>query len=393
MARTKRNELTAGIFVIVALLVLIGVVIWLGGAGLLRPTKQKATFFAKEQVGSIGLQKGNFVQVGDDPVGQITKIHFDPQTRRTYYTAEIDRGDFKIYGDGEAHVVAALIGGAKLVIVDRGNEKAGLADADHAIELTGGLDQTMSDLGSVAEILRAQLSTEKPDALLAKIHEVINMLKSAATDVAGIASDIKTETNRDNDGALLAKIHHSTDDINQMTADARPKVEQALTAVRDTAEKIRQYTDEDIAEMLTKLRQANTEILTITQDFSTVSGQVKQMVMLHRDNIDEMIDNMTQVSANLKAASKEIRRNPWRLLYKPDDKELHSQNIYDAARAFSSGAEQLDQAVGKLTGLAKAAPEGIPVDDPQLQKVRDQLQEAFEQFSKAEQALWKELSQ
>ena len=63
-----------------------------------------------------------------------------------------------------------------------------------------------------------------------------------------------------------------------------------------------------------------------------------------------------------------------------------------SARAFSNGAEQLDQAIAKMAGLAKAYPEGVPTDDPTLQKIRKQLQETFGKFSKAEQALWKELS-
>jgi methyl-accepting chemotaxis protein len=176
-----------------------------------------------------------------------------------------------------------------------------------------------------------------------------------------------------------------------MTADARPKLSDTLTAVRDTAQQIRKYTKEDVADLLAKLREVNTEILKIAKDFASVSSEVKEVVLLHRGNVDEMIDNMALVSANLKATSKEIRRNPWRLLYKPDEKELHSQNIYEAARAFVNGAEQLDQAVAKMTGLAKAHPEGIPSDDPTLLKVRAHLEETFGKFSKAEQALWKEL--
>ena len=392
MARKKHSELAAGIFVLAALAVLVGVIVWLGGAEIFLPTKQKAVFFVKEQTGSVGLEAGGFVQIGDDQVGRIADIHFNPESGRTYYSAEIERGDFKIYADGEARVVAGLIGGARLIIINRGTEKKPLADANNPIELQGGLDQVMSDLASashkvnqIADVIRKELNLEDPEAVLKKVHVVIDSLKSAAADVAKIAASIHLETDSENPEAVLAKVHRSVDDINKMTADARPKISDTLSAFR-------KYTKEDVAEILTKLRQANTELLKIAKDFSTVSQQAKEIVLLHRDNIDEMIDNMTQVSANLKAASKEIRRNPWKLLHKPDEKELRSQNIHDAARAFSNGAEQLDQALAKMTGLAKASPKGIPADDATLQKVRKQLEEAFAKFTKAEQALWKELS-
>jgi methyl-accepting chemotaxis protein len=182
------------------------------------------------------------------------------------------------------------------------------------------------------------------------------------------------------------------DNVAEIIQDAKPKIGRTLTAVEDAAQQISQYARTDVADLLADLRAANTEILKITRDFSTVSEQTKQLMLVNRDNIDELIDNMVQVSDNLKATSKDVRRSPWRLLHQPDPKELHSQNIYDAARSFANGAEQLDQAVAKMTNLAKASPQGIPVDDPTLGKIREHLEQTFEKFGKAEQALWQELN-
>ena len=169
MAKKKHNELAAGIFVLAALAVLVGVIVWLGGAEIFLPTKQKAVFFVKEQTGSVGLEAGGFVQIGDDQVGRIADIHFNPESGRTYYSAEIERGDFKIYADGEARVVAGLIGGARLIIINRGTEEKPLADANNPIELQGGLDQVMSDLASashkvnqIADVIRKELNLEDP---------------------------------------------------------------------------------------------------------------------------------------------------------------------------------------------------------------------------------------
>jgi len=414
MARQRHSELTAGIFVIVALGVLIGVIIWLGGTEIFSPPRQKAIFFAEEKAGSIGLMEGAFVLLGDDQVGRISRIRFDPASGRTFYTAEIDRADIKVHSDGKAQVAAGLIGGSRLVIVDRGTKDMPLADSDNPIEISGGLAQAMANLSAALENVTKQLDLEDSDTILAK-------LKSAARDVADIAASIKAQTdpkndagllaklsgtaedvraisanlrdeaNPRNDKALLAKIHRSADDINKMTSDARPKVSEALGHVRNSAQDIRRYVKTDIADILAKFRRINTNILKISTDFATVSGQVKEMALLHRDNIDELIDNMTQVSANLKAASKEIRRNPWRLFHKPDDKELNNQNIYDAARAFSSGAEQLDQAIAKMTSLAKISPDGVAADDPTLLKAREHLEKSFEKFVKVEEALYKEI--
>ena len=384
MAKTTRNELTAGIFVVLSIAAGLAVVIWLGGAELFRPIRQTAVFYRDEADGSAGLIVGSFVQVGDDQIGKVTGIRFEGETSRTLYTAEIDRKDFKVYADGKAQVAAAFIGGARLIIIDRGSETKPLSDEDHAIQLSGGMDQTMSDLGAAAKVIRAELDAQQASSILARVHKIIAYLRD-------ITASIKSETDPNNPQAMLAKVHASVDDINEMTSDAKPKVSDTLTAVRATAQKFEQYTEKEISEILIKLRESSTQILKITTDFAKVSEQVKQVLFLNRDNIDTMIDNMTHVSANLKATSKEIRRNPWRLIYKPDEKQIHSQNIYDAARAFSDGAEQLDRAIAKMNGLVKASPDGILADDPQLQKVQAQLEEAFGNFNKAEQSLWKEL--
>jgi len=368
MARKTHSELTAGIFVLVALAVLIGVIVWLGGADMLSPARQVAVFYADEDAGSFNLQKGSFVQIGDAQVGKIARIRFDADAGRTFYTAEIDRKDIKVHADGKVRVAAALIGGARLVITDRGSDEAPLADAEHPVALGGGLDQAMGNLehaseklALIADAVARELDSTESAGLLAKIHEIIDSLKLATADVAAIA------------------------------ADAKPKVSQTLEDVQAVASTIRTATDENLTELLVNLRESSTEVLKISRNFGEVSGQVRQIVMLHRNNIDEIIDNMAQVSANLKATAKEVRRAPWRLLHTPDEQELDSQNIYDAATAFSNGAEQLDQAISKLTGLAAASPDGLPADDPELLKIRAQLEEAFGKFNKAEQALWKEL--
>jgi len=414
MARQRHSELAAGIFVIAALGILIGVIIWLGGADIFRPARQKAIFFAEEKAGSIGLLEGGFVLLGDDQVGKISTIRFDPDSGRTFYTAEIDRADIEIHSDGKAQVAAGLIGGSRLVIVDRGTKDAPLAGSDNPIEISGGLAQAMANLSAALENVTKQLDLENSDTILAKLKSAVDdvaeiaasiraqtdpendagvlaKLSSTAADVKVISASLRDETDPANDKALLAKIHRSTDDINKMTADAKPKVSEALGHVRDAAKDIRKYVKTDVADMLAQLRRINTNILKISTDFATISRQVKEVTLLHRDNIDELIDNMTQVSANLKAASKEIRRSPWRLFHKPDDKELNNQNIYDAARAFSSGAEQLDQAISKMTSLAKISPDGVAADDPTLLKAREHLKKSFENFVKVEQALWKEV--
>ncbi len=383
MAKKKTSELAAGIFVVAAIVAGLGVVIWLGGAELLTSVNRFA-FFVPQDSGSMGVAVGSFVRVNDAEVGEITEIRYEADHARTLYIGEVDRY-VKLYSDGVARVESAFIGAASVVILSAGSSDNPPADEDNPIVLTsGGLTAGLNALAS-------ELDANRPEALLAKLHVIINKIKAAAGDVAEIADNLSSETDKAELASAIAKVHKSLDDINAMTADATPKVKKTLTALEETVEKIRGYSKEELGEIFANVRVATKDIGKIAADFAVVAGGAKEIMLVNRDRIDEIIDNMTVMTANLKSAAKEIRRNPWRLLYEPKPGELASQNIYDAARSFASGAEQLDQALSKLTGLAKAHPEALSADDPQLRQIREHLDETFKQFRKAEDALWKEL--
>lgn len=397
MPRKQRNELAAGLFVTVAVVVTVGVVLWLGAAEIFRPARQQAVFAVSEEVGSVGLTSGSSVEIAGTEIGKIVEVHLQPDKKRAIYIADIRRDDVHIYADARARVVQGFVGESMLVVTDRGSEDAGPADENNPVQLAGGMSQAMADISETANMLRGIAETVRDtvapadgDGVLATVEGIIDRLDAATENVLKITANVRRETERTDD-ALIGKVHGTMDNVHAIAADARPKVEETLTSVRNTAGNIEQYSEHDIADILAKLREVNDEILKIAKDFSDVSSRARQTMAINRPKIDEMIDNMTLVSANLKAASTEIRRNPWRLLYRPEDKELRSQNIYDAARAFSAGAQQLDQALMKLKGLAEAYPDTVPADDPTLEEIHRQIRKTFSEFSTAEQKLWEEL--
>ena len=104
----------------------------------------------------------------------------------------------------------------------------------------------------------------------------------------------------------------------------------------------------------------------------------------------KIIRNFNEVSVNLKTASREIRRAPWRLLYKPQKGELHIQGLIDSAGDFATAAELLDNASLRLRATVDtAAAEGI--DDEQIPAMISELEDSFERFKEAEAKFWEEL--
>ena len=299
MPRKRKNELLAGIFVLLALVVLVGVILFLGASDALLPVGSKAVFFSPTSAGNIGLVEGGDVKMGDMVIGRIETIVPDADKKRIFYHIIIDKPGYEIHTDAKAKVSAGLIGGGVMVVTSLGSPEKPETDEKNPILITGGLGEIIDNMKQISITLRNELDAKRPDALLSKVKTTI--------------------------GNLSVSIEH-----------------------------------------------------------------IKQFIESNHDSLDEMVDNMVAVSANLKAASKEIRRNPWRLLYQPDAEKVHSMNIFDAARAFDSGATALNRAVMKLKILSK-----LDVKDPammkEVQRIQKHIQESFEEFRKVEEKLWEEL--
>ena len=110
------------------------------------------------------------------------------------------------------------------------------------------------------------------------------------------------------------------------------------------------------------------------------------------DHVDEMVANLTQVSVNLKVASRDIRRHPWKLLGSPSEADVRSENIQNAAEAFAQGATQLDDAIQRLKSLTELEGEAVGTDDPELKLIHKRIRDSYEHFTRFEQALWDEIS-
>ena len=419
--KSKATELVAGLAVVGGMATILAVVLWLGAADLFRTAKRQAWFFVEEAAGNTGLTAKGKVLVGSTEAGQIAATRFDAKTGRTYYLVDIRRDDVEIHADAKAVYTEGLLGGSVLIVTHRGSADRPLADQEHPVPITQGGPFGM--MAGLAGQLDREMDPNRPASLLAKVHafadgldKIVAELNAAAKDVTKIAAQLATEMDRKQAQSLLAKIvgaianietvaatlRGQTDikdeasilrtvqrtlaRIDEMSKDLQPQLKRTMTNVEQTVAQLRKYIDTDLAAIMIDLRKASTKVLEVIADVGKLAADAKGMIALNRDNIDEMIDNLAIVSADLKAAGKEIRRNPWRLLYQPKKGELHSQNIFDAARSFSSGAAQLDQALSKLKALDPKA-----ADTKEIQNVRDHLQKTFEKFTKAEEALWKEL--
>lgn len=372
MPRKKHDEVKAGAFVLLAVAALLGVVIWLGASSLFQKVHARATFVSDASLGPLGLKVGFPIKLGDVEIGKVTDIRYDSNTNQMVYEAEIYSPGCEVHADGKARVSAGLFGQAFVIITSLGSAGSPAADPAHAITLGGGLDSAMVNIRKITDKVLGELDANNRDSVLASVKTMIAELQGTVARVDKAMASLTPELDPKADGTMAANLKTT------------------LANLASTTGRIDTYTKDDLGKILAGVRQVSDTVLKASNDLSVALEDMRRLVSGNADNVDQMVDNLVAVSENLKATSTEVRRNPWRLLYQPDGKQLETANIYDAARAFDSGASQLNLAVNKLRAV-----QSMGSNNPELAKtaehVRKQLLECFESFRKAEDALWKEL--
>ena len=208
---------------------------------------------------------------------------------------------------------------------------------------------------------------------------------------------------------MLAKVQRALDSVNTGLSEAvvlleenRPRINRAMASVEhaaatvdaDIAGPIAQELDEAnprslLAEVHTAFGQLNRSLA----DLNVVSEKGRRMVVLNEERVNRLVVNAKEASAHLKGLAKDLRRNPWRFLHRPSSGETKELAIMDAAREFSEAAGRLDDSAAQLRALMAANDEGVAAEDPELAALREELQQTFERFREAEQALWKRLGE
>src|SRR6185436_1989455 len=165
--------------------------------------------------------------------------------------------------------------------------------------------------------------------------------------------------------------------------DATATVKAKLPEGMDRLNSVLKRTDDAIARASGSLE----DIKKAVADVREVSASAKGVVVNNRGKLDAMIAALKATGDNLKAASSEIRRSPWRLLYKPGKGEMANLNLYDSARQFAEGANDMSDAATALRDALASK----DVDGKQLKVLVDRLDRSFEGFKQVETALWEKV--
>ena len=416
----KSSNVKAGMFVIIGIVLAFAVIVALSDIRSMFTPMQEVKVYFSVVDGLKGLKKDAEVTVGDFPAGKVTVIEegSSEQDVPGYIVTLALPDRYTLYENARIELVKPPLGaGTKLNIRDFGaaSDKPGHAGANWEYELDvdppigGGLApsdiansfvrnlgiedrqrlQIQNIIANIDRLSTALGEDPKPiEEIIANLRDTTESLREIMDGVQGRQEQWMASIDRITVAAVTA-LETAAAMLDENRADVREAIVAARAAMEHAeaiTKTVRDQTIEKIHDALDKARLA-------VDDAREATGNLKSLTTAQRPVLERTLANMRIVSDQLKLASIEVRRSPWRLLYKPSEKELDTDNLYDAARSFALAASTLDTTSESLRAILDRYEQEIDTDDPDVQLMLDNLHESFERFIDAEKIFWEALDE
>jgi ABC-type transporter Mla subunit MlaD len=413
----QRNNVRMGVFVSISLLLAIGVLVALTDAvTMLRSDTETHTVRFTVQSGVENLRSGSEVRIGGVKLGEVTAVRpqLDNQHNEPFRYIDVD---FKLdrrvvlFEDARILISSPLIGaeswldipsvgqGARAQGTLKASERIGMLTTllgDDGAELAHKLIQDSSDFTSFLASIRDEYETN--------ILPILNRINTTSADAQQLVESLKHDHWPQWSGSvdeLLDRMLKSTDQLDSMLgegqgllgdgreilAENRENVRTAVSNIREgsaqwrrVAERFNNETIDRIHALLDTgqhgLDDAVAALQIIRQDYDGWSTAVSHA--LGRANL---------ASQQLQLTMTEVRRSPWKVLYRPSEKELEHELLYEAARSFAVAAADLKAASTAMQRVLDTHGDRLGTDDALMERVSQHLMAPLENYETAQQRL------
>jgi len=402
----ERNNIKAGIFMLLSIGLIVGIILMISGTSRLTDTwvKRKVSFTLTDDVG--GLRVGDDVRIGGYTVGEVRSIDIvgiDGAQGQPRIIVTFKLPNKYVLRDGARIGIQGTLVGQSWLNIDQMGTGEALTPATFMVgrpsqlgALTATLAEIAPELKGVITDVRTQ-TIPKVNSAIDKTADTVTSFKTTAETGTGLLAHVNTKID-----PAIDKYNTITTTGTEMMAKVRDLIGDTTTDFRGTVKNLNETTGtikeklpailDKASGLVTKIDERIGETKAILENIQATSANLKDItesgksvLVSNRGKIDAMIASLKITGDNLKAATAEIRRSPWRLLYKPAPSEMANLNLYDSARQFAEGANDLNDAAIALRDTLKD-----PKADPdRVKKLVEKLDQTFTGFEKVEDALWK----
>ena len=305
----KRDQVFVGLFVLIAVAVLIGMVFAISGA-FGRTSKTYHAYFPFAG----GLERGATVRYAGGPkVGRVEKLTIDPQNPVRIDVVFSVQTDLPVKTDSHVKIMSmSPLGDNHLEILPGGSQ--------NALAPPGSLLPSDTYVDFIA--LTAQINNLAPQA-----QQLIQSLNGRATELKVTidrVNDLLSAENRANLSATLADARGMIEEnrpplkstiqhLDTVTQKLEPLL-QDLHKATDEANQALTHVDAVLSENRADVRQSVNELRKSLTTLTDITGRLDQTLDVNTENIDELLDNFRHVSQNLKEFTDTIKKRPYTLI-------------------------------------------------------------------------------
>ena len=332
-----RERTLVGLFVLVAVGLLVGAMLAISG-GVATSTVKHRTFFKFAG----GVQAGAPVRYGGMTVGRVTRVRVDPSnSTRIEIQLAVDH-DTPVKTDSVAKISTLGPLTDNYIEITTGTQNAPLAPPGSVLQSTEAFG--LPQLGDAAQ------------AMLPDIHNAIAKLNQnldGLTITIARANDLLNDHNRAAISGSLGNLNHlvadarpkvaeSLNNLNGLLNDTRPKVTASLTNTQEITKTLNAKLGPLLDQLQTTTARANEtlshvdatlvenrpDIRAVVVNLRDTLAQLNQTLDQNSPNIDELLDNIRMATENLRALTETLRQAPASLIRgikvkerKPGDQE------------------------------------------------------------------------
>jgi phospholipid/cholesterol/gamma-HCH transport system substrate-binding protein len=312
----KRQQALVGLFVLVAVAVLIATVFSMSGTF----ARTNKTFHAYFPFAG-GIEPGSTVRYSGGPkVGRVETVRIDAANPSRFDVTFSVQSDLPVKTDSRVKIMSLNPLGDNHIEIIPGTPQAAAAPDRSLLPSDAYLD---------FNALTAQLNDLAPE-----VQQLLRSLNDRATEVKETVARVNDLLNAENRANLAGTLANARG----MIEENRPQVKSTLQHVNDVSEKVgpvlenfRQTSDEAnktldhldsmLGENRPDVRQAVIELRQTLANMTDVTSRIDQTLDVNSENIDELLDNMRRVTQNLSEFTATIKARPYTLIRATNPRE------------------------------------------------------------------------
>ena len=386
-----RNNVRAGIFVSVAILAAVSSIIVLTDAwrALFQPTHEYTVIYDVSD-GVRNLKPGANVLIGGMLMGEVADVA--PHTEQRAFeqievTLAISR-DVQLYKEAKIAIGSAIIGdNAWIEISSVGNPDLG---EPHDRQFIGISAPILGGLLGAVSADDTETMVRDFQGTARSVRELTERINTQDWPRWADRIDVVTEWAAKATGDLDAVFQGGRDLLDEyrnVVADNRPKIDAALSNLEagtgDAKEVARRVREETVDKVHNLLDTGQAGVDTAYE----VVGKVNRDYDVWEPDLRDALAAARLSGQQLKLFAAELRRSPWKLLYRPQREEFEHELLYEATRSFAMAASDLKAASESARRITDARGADIQLDEQTRKLVNEMLRDAIERYQASQERL------